>query len=181
MLNKIFKIVFALFCIIFLVYLSLPNFIFPLPPPGSLQSQEPADLETPLRRGYFTNYTRAEAISWYGNQFNHSSFLGLKLPTFLLNYPPEDAQTLIRDQTSSTFLQELVHPFRESMYINGFEPPSYKNQPTFSVGGQHWQLKIIIRFVPSSVWIRLGIFAATAAFIVILYNEWHKSLKGKKV
>ncbi|HUC95130.1 MAG TPA: hypothetical protein VMR19_03985 [Candidatus Saccharimonadales bacterium] len=180
MANKILKIVFVLFCIVFLAYLSLPNFVFPAPLPGSLQSQEPADLETPLRRGYFTNYTRAEAISWYENQFNHSSFLGLKLPTFLLNYPPEDAQTLIRDQTSSTFLQELVHPFRENIYINGFKPPSHNDEPVFLVGGQHWRQKIIIRSVPSSVWIRLGIFIATAAFVVILFREWSKSLTNKK-
>ncbi|MGA2910797.1 MAG: hypothetical protein ABSE04_03320 [Candidatus Microgenomates bacterium] len=180
MVNRILKVIFVFFCIVFLVYLSLPNFTFPTPPPGSLKSQEPADLETPLRQGYFTNYTRAQVISWYENQFNHSSFLGLKLSTFLLNYPPEDAQTLIRDQTSSTFLQQLVHPFRESMYINGFEPPSYNNEPIFFVGGKHWTQKIIIRFVPTPIWTRLAVFAGTATFIVILYIEWSKSLRNKK-
>jgi hypothetical protein len=180
MVDKILKVIFVFFCIIFLVYLLLPNFSFLAPPPDSLQSQEPADLETPLRQGYFTNYSREQVINWYENQFNHSSFLGLRLPTLLFNYPSEEAQTLIRDQTSSTFLQELVHPFRESFYINGFEPPSRNNEPIFFVGGEHWQQKIIIRFVPSSIWVRLGVFAATAAFIVILYSEWHKSLTDKK-
>ncbi|MGA3291939.1 MAG: hypothetical protein ABSC49_02190 [Candidatus Microgenomates bacterium] len=173
---------FVLFCIIFIAYLSLPNFNFLTPPPDSLQSQEPADLETPLRRGYFTNYTRAQVLAWYRDQFDHIKVFGInvKLPTPLLNYPPEDAQTLIRDQTSSTFLQEFVHPFRESIYVNGFEPPSNNNKPIFYVGGKYWQQKIIIRFVPSSVWIRLGLFVVTAGFMIIIYEAWSKSLIGKK-
>ena len=41
-----------------------------------------------------------------------------------LNYPPEDAQTLIRDQTQATFLEEIVHPMRESLFIAGNETGS---------------------------------------------------------
>jgi hypothetical protein len=177
MFKKALKILFAVFCIVCVFYLALPNYSFPEPPPGSIQSQEPADLESPLRRGYFTNLTRAEVLAWYEKQFNHSSFYDLKLPTLLLNYPPENAQTLIRDQTGSTFLQEFVHPFRESEYINGFQPPSDKNRPIFFVEGKSWQLKIIVRQVPSSIWLREVIFLMSAAMIVIIYNAFEKSLK----
>jgi len=180
MLNKILKIIFVIFCVLMLAYIALPNFSFPTPPPGSLKSQEPADLESPLRQGYFTNYTRAQVIAWYKNQFDHSNFVGIKIPTFLLNYPPEDAQTLIRDQTSSTFLQELVHPFRESMYINGFKPPSFNDEPIFLVGGKHWSQKVIVRLVPSPLWMRLGFFVLTIFLTCILYTAWHKSLTNKK-
>jgi hypothetical protein len=176
MFKKISIIVFAIVCVVFVGYLVLPNPPFPKPPPDSLQSQEPADLESPLRQSYFTNFTRDQVISWYENQFNQLSFLGLKLPTLLFNYPPEEAQTLIRDQTSSTFLQELVHPLRESIYINGFKPPSDKDEPIFFVGGKHWVQKIIIRSVPSPMWARLVIFAGTAVLAWVVCSAWIKSL-----
>ena len=158
-------------------YLALPNYSFPIPPPDSIQSEEPADLESPLRRGYFTNFERAEILSWYKTQFDHSSFLNLGLPTVLLNYPPENAQTLIRDQTGSTFLQEFAHPFRESFYINGFETPENYIKPIFFVGGQTWQQKIIIRFIPTSIWVRELVFIASAVMIAVVYNSFEKLLK----
>ncbi len=179
MFKKFLKIFFAVFCITGILYLALPGNDFPDPPPDSLQSQEPADLETSLRRGYFTNLTREEVLSWYERQFDHTSFLGIRLPTILLNYPPENAQTLIRDQTGSTFLQEFVHPFRESLYINGLKPPSENNKPTFFVEGKLWQQKIIIRYVPSSIWIREGLFIAAMAMAVVIYNAFAKSLRRK--
>lgn len=159
--------------------MALPNYEFPEPPPDSIASQEPADLESPLRRGYFTNYSRAEVISWYENQFNHSSFLEIKLPTLILNYPPENAQTIIRDQTSSSYLQELAHPFRESVYINGFQPPSSNGLPAFNVEGKTWQQKIIIKYVPSNIWLREIIFIASAVMVIVIYNA-HIKLFNKK-
>lgn len=180
MFKKIIVSVFIIFCVFFFGYLILPNPTFPIPPPDSLQSQEPADLESPLRQGYFTNYTRAEVISWYMNQLDHSSFLGIKIPTLLQNYPPEEAQTLIRDQTGSTFLQEIVHPFRESIYVNGFKPPSKNDESVFFVGGKHWNQKIIIKYIPSSQWVRVISFSAVIGLIYILYKAWSKSLTNKK-
>src|SRR3989337_2076372 len=114
-------IVWSLFLILamfILVYVSLPSPDFPSPPLGSLQSDEPADSEDPLRRAYFVNLNRQEVIAHYENEFN-KGFWFLK-PR--LNYPPEEAQTIIRDQTRSTYLEEIVHPFKESLFINGFEP-----------------------------------------------------------
>jgi len=179
MIKTFLKIIFIIFCLIGVFYLALPNYSFPEPPPGSLKSDEPADLESPLRQGYFTNMTRAEVLSWYEAQFNHSSFMGIKMPTLLLNYPPENAQTLIRDQTSSTFLQEFVHPFRESEYINGFQPLSRNNKPMFSVGGQTWQLKIIVRLVPSNVIVREIVFLLSMAMVVIIYKAFTNLLRRK--
>jgi hypothetical protein len=114
------KILYAPLSLLFLVYLLLTNPDFPSPPSASIQSNEPSDTHIPLRRAYFTNFTRGEVISSYRNQFTESQFLGIPLPTLRLNYPPEEAQTIIRDQTRSTFLEELVHPMRESVFINGF-------------------------------------------------------------
>ncbi len=159
--------------------MALPNYNFPEPPPDSIISQEPADLETSFRRGYFTNYSREEVISWYKNQFEYSDFLGIRLPTLLLNYPPENAQTIIRDQTSSSYLQELVHPFRESLYINGFKPLSESGLPAFTIEGETREQKIIIKYLPSNVWVREGIFIASAVMAIVIYNACIKLFKTK--
>jgi hypothetical protein len=180
MFNKILKVLFITFCLAGVVYLALPNYAFPAPPPDSLQSQEPADTETPLRRAYFTNYDRAEVLAWYETQFEEKTILGIKLPAYLLNYPPEEAQTIIRDQTRSSFLQEVVHPMRESLYINGFEAKS--NKDTILINDKLWHLKITVRYVTSNVIVREALFIGTAIMIAVVYNAFRKSLKrnGKK-
>jgi hypothetical protein len=157
------KIIFILFGISLLVYLSFPNLNFPDPLPGAYQSGEPADVETPLRRGYYTDMTRAEVISWYRNQFKWG---------ILLNYPPENAQEVIRDQTKSTFLQEVVHPFRESIYINGFEPQT--DEYKLVINGTTYRQKVIVRYVENPVWLRLAVGVATLGLIYVLYKEYKK-------
>lgn len=136
----------VIFGVSFFVYLAKAAPDFPAPPPGSFQSVEDADIETPFRRAYFTNYTREQVIAHYKNQFRMSKI------TLELNYPPEDAQTLIRDQTRSVYLEELVHPFRESLYINGFIPQVAKDDIWYK--GVHYQEKITIKYVPSSFIVR---------------------------
>lgn len=155
------KILFAIFGIAFLIYLVIPEPSFP----GSLwdfkASTEPADKETPLRRGYYTNLTREQVTSHYSKEFGW----GIRL-----NYPPEDAQTLIRDQTRSTFLEEIVHPFRESIFVNGFEPKDSKDDIWYQ--GQHFRQKIIIRYVQSNMVVRLIIFSFAYIGFYFLVKEW---------
>lgn len=149
----------------FVLYLvhSAP-FDFPTPPPGSVQSMEDADIESPLRRAYFTNYTREEIIAHYKNQFR------MKPITLELNYPPEDAQTLIRDQTRSYYLEELVHPFRESLYINGFI--AQKAQDDIWYKGIHYEEKITVKYVPSSLLIRLIFAGLTFGLMAWMIYEY---------
>lgn len=160
--KNFFKFVYIGFFILFLTYLVLPNPSFPKPPPDSVQSKEPADLESSFRRAYFTNFTRQQVLDWYKKQFVYG---------YLLNYPPEDSKTLIRDQTRSTYLQEVVHPFRESIYINGFEPTDPKD--AINIDGVHWKQKIIVRFVPSNTFIRILIGSASLILLLFLIKEWY--------
>lgn len=181
--TKFFKTIFFLVVIIFLGYLLLPNYNFPVPPPNSPQSTEPGDTETPLRRAYFTDYTREEVMDWYKTQLDKSTFLNIPLPTYRLNYPPEDAKTIIRDQTRTTFLEEIVHPFRESVYVNGFEP-SPTGQDRIIINGRHFRQKIIIKYVPSSPLVRILVFSGIILFSITLFNAYNKTLidmKGKKI
>jgi len=126
------------------------------------QSTEPADTETPLRRGYYTNATRQEVIEHYQSEFKG----------YRLNYPPEEAQTIIRDQTKSTFLEEIVHPLRESIYINGFEPtdPQY----AIVIKGTPWRQKVIVRYVRSNLLARLLVVALSGVAAVLLIKQWAK-------
>ena len=155
------KLIFGLVALGFLIYLLLPSPDFPAPPPDSLQSKEMGDTENPLRRAYFTNYTREEVISWYRRQFTW----GIRL-----NYPPEESRVLIRDQTKSTFLEEIVQPFRESVYINGFEPKDPKD--AINIEGLPWRQKIIIRYVPSSLFVRVLVYLLTVVATVALVREY---------
>jgi hypothetical protein len=157
-LNILLYTFFAVVFFIFVIYLVLPISNFPPPPPGAIQSFEQADTETPLRRAYFTNLTRAEVLSHYEKYFPGS----LKL-----NYPPEESQTIIRDQTRSTFLEERAYPLRESLYINGFEPKLAKD--AIVIDGQNFRQKIIIRHVPSNDGARvlLGICGVLLIFVII--------------
>lgn len=170
--KRVLKIFFVVFCLTGVFYLALPGYSFPKPPPDSIQSNEPADLESPSRRGYFTNYSRDEVLSWYEKQFDRSSFLNIKIPTLLFNYPPENAQEIIRDQTGSTYLQEFVHPFRESIYINGNETPKDIDRDLYYVDGKSWYQKIIVKNVPSNIFVREALFLISMASAALLFKKF---------
>lgn len=172
--RNILKYLYFFFSFLFVVYVSssIPDF----PPPGRdfLQSNEPADTETPLRRAYFTNLTRDEVINHY-NQVYQNKVLWFTLPNIRLNYPPEEAQTLIRDQTRSTYLEELVHPMRSSLYINGFDPKEEKDK--IIINGQNWRQKVIVRYVPSPAPVRIIIVFIVIAVIPLLTNMLIRLIK----
>jgi hypothetical protein len=163
------KIALLLFSILLFGYLLLPSYSFPKPIPGSVQSQEGADVETPLRTSYFTDYLRPQVLDYYQNQFTRSSFLNLPMPTLRLNYPPEDAQTLVRDQTHSVYLQEIVHPLRESLFVNGFTYQIQNN--TIEYKGGVYQEIVTVKFVPSSLFARLVVGLMIVFSIVLVYRE----------
>lgn len=164
---KAVKILFGVLSFIFIIYISIPSRGFPVPPPDALQSQEPADTENKFRKAYFTNLTREEVVKHYQEAMK-VGFLGIYMPTLRLNYPPEDAYTIIRDQTRSTFLEEVLHPYRESVFVNGFEPKSDKD--AIIVENKKWRQKITVRYVPSSPYVRVAVGLLTIVLIVSLFK-----------
>lgn len=168
-----FKIFYIVFFFILLLYVIVPAPEFPLPPKDSLQSNEPADLETPLRRSYFTNFTRDEVMDHYKDQLSKSIFLGVVLPIYTFNYPPEEAQVIIRDQTHSTFLEEIVSPFRMSVFINGYELKTIHGVDFF-VDNKYWRQKIIVKYVESYIGIRILIVFLTALSTCLIHAELKK-------
>lgn len=169
MTRKVFSILYIVFSILFLCYLTLPSQGFPTPPSDARISNEPADTENPLRRAYFTNFTREEVMDNYKKQFEKSSLFGIKIPTYRLNYAPEEAQAIIRDQARSTFLEEVVHPFRESVFVNGFEPKEAKDAVVIDT--VPWRQKITVRFVPSNLYVRLIVGFLTLTMMFVLFRE----------
>jgi hypothetical protein len=169
MMKNLIKIIFALFGIALVIYLAWPAPLFPTTLWDFVPSNEPADKETPLRRGYYTNLTREQLMSHYVAEFGWGE---------VLNYPPEDAQTLIRDQTKATFLEEVVHPMRESIFIAGNELSP--TEGTFTVNGQIFKQKVIVKYVGSNIFVREFIGLCTLVLIWILGSEWVKTIKGSK-
>lgn len=169
--NKVSKIFTFLISIFLLIYILPPSPEFPTPPSDFVQSFEPADTETLFRRGYYTNLSRAEVINHYEREFNK----GFNVYTPRLNYPPEDAPLLIRDQTKSTFLEEITHPLRESLYINGFEPKTEEYAQYYK--GIRYNQKIIIRYVPSPVWIRILVLVLMVVSSYFLIKEYQYAKK----
>lgn len=191
--KKILLSCYILFSLTILFYVSLPNYDFPKPVPGAVQSNEPADMEDSLRRAYFTDYTRAEVLEWYKSQFDYSNpsrllNFKIKLPTYLLNYPPEESQSIIRDQTRSTFLQEIVHPFRETVFINGFEPKENDDKNRIVIDGVHYRQKIIVKYIPSSFTLRFFVSFLSLCAIPLIYiafiselGSLKKMIKSRKI
>lgn len=176
-----FKIFYILFFFVLLIYVIIPTPEFPLPPNDSLQSNEPADLESPLRRSYFTNYTREEVMSHYKNQLSKSTFLGIVLPIYTFNYPPEEAQTIIRDQTNSTFLEEIVSPLRMSVFINGYEPKPEKGSVLVE-DNKSWKQKIIVKYVENNLGVKIFIVFLTSLvtwFIIVEFTKFINELGFK--
>lgn len=162
------RTLFILFSAVYLFYLAIPTPPFPEPPSGALQSAEPADQETTFRRGYFTDLSREEVLTYYENQFASSTIFTLPFLSYRRNYRPEDAYGIIRDQTRSTFLEEIIHPFRESLYINGFEPKQDKDK--ILIEGKEWKQKITLKWVPSSLIARLGVGVLTLVCIYLIFK-----------
>jgi len=142
---KKYFLIYLLLSVVSIYYISLPLTGFPEPLPGSVQSGEPADTESPFRRAYFTDMNREEIVEHYFEQ--------VKYYKFKLNHPPEDAQSLIRDQTRSSYLEEISSPFRESVYVNGFIPSVAKDEIWYE--DVHYEEKITVRYTSSSLLARV--------------------------
>lgn len=163
------------FSVVFIIYLLLPAPNLPPVPPNSVQSPQPADTAFPLRPAYFTNLERQQVISYYKNFFSRSPFLNIYLFTYKLNYPPEESSFLVRPHIQSSYLEEIIHPFRESIFINGFYPT--RPQDDIWHDGKHFKGKVTIKYTSSSFLARvaLGILTLYMAFAVT--RELIRSIK----
>lgn len=173
------KIITVIILGLFLLYLILPTPPFPQGLPNSWQSTETGDSKDLVhQRAYFTDFKREEVISFYEKQFNHIQFLGLQIPapTYRLNHPPEDGKQIIHDQIRTYYLEEIVHPFRESFYINGFIPQSEKD--AIIIEARQFYQKVNVKYVYSMVVFRVLLAIASFVLLVLTIKSWWKISKN---
>lgn len=157
------KKVFIIFSLLLLIYMLWPgpSKISDFKPvPVSDRSQLEGDtIQIPNVAGYFSNNFRAFVVPFY--LANYQQLVRLPFPPLRLNHPPEYSWQTIKKYTESTYLEELVYPLRDSLYVNGFEPfysdgkPKFWGSTQFSVSGQNWYTKTTLRFYPSKVIVRI--------------------------
>jgi len=134
---------------------------------GGVRSDEPGDTwQNPDQKAFYTNRVRGEVIPEMQEKYS-SSIFGITIPTYRLNYRPEESYQYVRDQVKSYYLEEIIYPFKESLFVNGWEPtnsPEFrhledKNKPRVTFKTITYLSKITLVPVNSSVWARLLVWA----------------------
>lgn len=89
----------------------------------SVRSDEPGDSwQHPDQKAFYTyRDSRPEILGELQRKFSLLDSWTNRL-AYRLNYRPEEVGELVRDQLRSYYLEEVVHPLRESMYINVWQP-----------------------------------------------------------
>lgn len=174
------KIKFLILATIFIlgvIYLSLPTPSLPDLRNSGRSDEEGDTWQHPDQKGFYSNLTRSEVLSDIQTKSIIHVF-GLALPLYRLNYPPEDAYPLVRDQLKSNYLEEIVYPLRNSTFVNGWEPKKAPENVNLapdeiteiSLHGVAYDAKITLRPVDSAVWARLLIWTLIfpSAYLVLL-------------
>lgn len=89
----------------------------------AIRSDEPGDTwQHPDQSAYYTNRdSRPGILGELQRGFSLTTPLG-RFFEYRLNYRPEEVGELVRDQLKSYYLEEVVHPLRESLFINVLDP-----------------------------------------------------------
>ena len=162
----------------FLIYLLLPNPSRPPSLPDSVKSTEEGDtVQIPGVSAYYSNKTRDQVTKFYGDFFSKSPFLQMPLPTIRLNHPPEYARLVIRDQILTSYLVEYVRPFRDSLFVNGWEPDVYfaanpvmRSQHQIYLGEKKYFSKTTLRSFQSSIAARMALFSFAIGLFWLFYR-----------
>lgn len=183
------------FIIIFSIgiyYLIIPGpvSIEDIPPlPNSLKSDEPGDtVQVPNVSAYFSQWFRRNVTKFYKDNIDSVSMFNIKVPSIRLNHPPEEAYQYIRDQQTSSYLEEYVYPMRYSLFVNGFEPFDETGKGLYKTGNilinvnsRQFRSKTTLRYYPSKVFWRIVIYLAAWGLGALVFIVLRKSLiEGKE-
>jgi hypothetical protein len=179
--NKILLLILAIFNITAIVYLVSP---IPAIPdlPNSVKSNEPGDtVQIPNVSAYYTNQSRDEVMNFYSSHYQ--SPLRVRI-----NYPPEKSREIIRDTIQSYYFEEFSIPFKESLYVNGFEwendvftKPDKRIKNKLVYNGVEYKTKVTIRTFPTSTPKRFAnFFFMEAVVLYLLYAFRSFIVKPKK-
>ena len=175
----------ALVYIIGCIYLILPS---PISPEldNSVRSDEPGDTwQNPDQKGFYTNLVRKDVLTDLQDKFS-INIAGFQIPSFRLNYRTEEVADYVRKQVPSYYLEEIIYPLRESLFVSGWEPKNspqlayldkddiklvdYKGTPFFS--------KVITKPVYSSIWSRLLVWTLIIPATYLTFISLKRSLKN---
>ena len=156
--------------------------------PGAVKSIEPGDtIQIKNVSAYYTDMPRKDVVDFYFNYFSRSSFLNIPLVTYKLNHPPERIREVLRDTQQSTYVEEIIHPFRDSVFINGFEwdndpftPQNRRIKNILIVNGQTYQFKVTTFYQESLVFLRLIVFYLSVGLGCLLVKEAGRLIKKLK-
>ncbi len=167
------KILFSL--LIIFNFLAIWYLYLPLPQIPDLNYAVKSDLPgdtTQLQNvtGYFTNLSRTEVINFY--KANIPGLFRIQL-----NYPPEKAKEIIKDTIQTYYLEEFVLPFKESVFVNGYDwqndvftKPEKRIINKIIYHQVDYQSKITIKTFPTTIWQRfIGFFGTELSIILIVY------------
>ncbi|MFH1561639.1 MAG: hypothetical protein ABID04_03620 [Patescibacteria group bacterium] len=163
------------------IYLALP--VPKMPPtdlPESLKSTDPGDtIQLSNVSAYFTDWDRHQVLSFYTDQAQYPGGI-----TYRLNHPPEYARQIIRDTTQTYYLEEIVHPFKQSLFVNGFEwqndvftPVASRGQNAILVDGKTWSSKVTLRWFTSNLVSRVLVFWLAWFLFYLVLTNWTKEFK----
>jgi hypothetical protein len=181
---KIIKIVIAsIVYFIGFVYLTLPSPTYPDLSQAQRSDEAGDTWQHPDQKGYYTNLTRAEVLGQLQSKFTLKIF-GFTLPSYRLNYRPEEASTIVRDQLDSYYLEEIIYPFRESLFVNGWEPthsPKYVNNPKMqtdlSFHGTPYMSKVTLKPVNSNIVLRVFVWTLIFPATYLVFLSLKKSIE----
>lgn len=129
---------------------------------------------------YFSDNYRKFTVSFYSKVFQDLSHF--PLPPLRLNHPPEYSWNVIKKHTDSTYIEELVYPLRDSLYVNGFEPfypdgnPKFWGSTKFSENEQTFFTKTTIRYFPSQIIVRIIVWGGIISSSFLIFRLGKKIL-----
>ncbi len=166
--TRITYLLIAAFNVLTVIYLVSPTPTLP-PLVNAVKSDLPGDtIQLKNVSAYFTNQTRTEVINFYKG--NYGGLFRIKL-----NHPPEKAKEIIRDTTQTYYLEEFILPFKESVFVNGYEwqndvftKPDKRIVNKILYNKKEYSSKVTIKIFPTSIAQRLFSFFYTEASIIII-------------
>lgn len=130
--------------------------------------------QIPNVSAYFSNNYRGFVVPFYIANYWAKTFF--PFPPLRLNHPPEFSWKVIKVNTDSTYLEELVYPLRDSIYVNGFEPfyedgtQKFWGAAKFFQDNAYFETKATLRFFPSPFIVRILVWLGIISSIFMLYK-----------
>ena len=175
--KKVFSFLLAVGWFLFFFYLLLPEpqvFSFPA---GSFYSQEKKIKNCSFSFFFYTDLNRQEVVRFYRQNFSSSPFFRLPLFTYRLSHPPEKVKEILGEKEKASYVEEVVHPLKSSLFILGYEwekdpfvPQKKRVKNKIVIKGRTFKSKVTLCYRSSFRWERVFVFlgASFLAWLIFL-------------